>query len=80
VTNGLSNAARNYFAGGGLGILIGDGRLVRYGSENIMETYYNLNIAEGFALAADYQLITHPAYNRDRGPVSVLGMRVHVQY
>src|SRR5712675_306522 len=80
VTNGLSTAARTYFAAGGLGILIGDGRLARYGSENIIETYYNVNIAEGFALAADYQLITHPAYNRDRGPVSVLGMRVHVQY
>ncbi len=80
VTNELSNAARNYFAAGGLGILIGDGRLPHYGSENIIETYYNINIAEGFALAADYQLITHPAYNRDRGPVSVLGMRAHVQY
>ncbi len=80
VTNGLSNAARTYFAAGGLGILIGDGRLPHYGSENIIETYYNVNIAEGFALAADYQLITHPAYNRDRGPVSVLGMRAHVQY
>ena len=80
VTNGLSRAARDYFAAGGLGILIGDGRLARYGSENVVETYYNINLAQGFALAADYQLITHPAYNRDRGPASVLGMRVHVQY
>ena len=80
MTNELSNSARNYFAAGGLGILIGDGRLPRYGSENIVETYYNVNIAEGFALAADYQFIANPAYNRDRGPVSVLGMRVHVQY
>lgn len=80
VTNGLSKAARNYFAAGGLGILIGDGRLPHYGSENIIETYYNANIGRGFALAADYQFIAHPAYNRDRGPVSVLGMRAHVQY
>jgi high affinity Mn2+ porin len=28
----------------------------------------------------DYQLIANPAYNRDRGPVSVLGLRVHAQY
>ena len=80
VTNELSNPARNYFAAGGLGILIGDGRLARYGLENIIETYYNLNIAGGVGVAADYQFIAHPAYNRDRGPVSVLGMRAHVQY
>jgi high affinity Mn2+ porin len=80
VANGLSDAARNYFAAGGLGILIGDGRLVRYGAENIMETYYNINLAEGVTAAADYQFIANPAYNRDRGPVSVVGMRLHVQY
>jgi high affinity Mn2+ porin len=80
VTNELSNSARNYFAAGGLGILIGDGRLPHYGSENIVEAYYNVNIAEGFAFAADYQFIANPAYNRERGPVSVLGMRLHVQY
>ena len=28
----------------------------------------------------DYQLIVNPAYNRDRGPVSVLGFRIHSQY
>ena len=80
VTNGLSAAARIYFAACWLGILIGDGRLVHYGSEIIVETYYNVNIAEGVTVAADYQFIANPAYNRDRGPVSVLGMRAHVQY
>jgi high affinity Mn2+ porin len=80
VTNDLSNSARAYFAAGGLGILIGDGRLPRYGMENIIETYYNVMIAEGVTVAADYQFIANPAYNRDRGPVSVMGMRLHVQY
>jgi high affinity Mn2+ porin len=28
----------------------------------------------------DYQLIVNPAYNRDRGPASVLGFRIHTQY
>jgi high affinity Mn2+ porin len=28
----------------------------------------------------DYQLIVNPSYNRDRGPVSVLGARMHWQY
>jgi len=80
VTNELSKSARTYFAAGGRGILIGDGSLLHYGSENIIETYYSAYIAAGFILAADYQFIANPAYNGDRGPVSVFGMRVHLEY
>ncbi len=29
---------------------------------------------------ADYQFIDNPAYNRERGPVSVFGLGLHVQY
>jgi high affinity Mn2+ porin len=77
--NGLSTAAREYFAGGGLGILIGDGAL-RYGSEKIAETYYALRIVPHWTVTANFQYIDHPAYNRDRGPVSVLGARLHIEY
>ena len=28
----------------------------------------------------DYQLINHPDYNRDRGPVSLLSARVHLKF
>ncbi len=31
-------------------------------------------------MTLDYQLIVNPAYNRDRGPVSVFGARLHAQY
>jgi hypothetical protein len=27
----------------------------------------------------DYQLVNHPAYNVDRGPVHVFGFRLHTQ-
>jgi high affinity Mn2+ porin len=80
VVNGLSHSARAYFAAGGLGILIGDGKLPRYGSEDILETYYSAEITDWFSLTGDYQLIVHPAYNRERGPVSVFGVRAHLQY
>ena len=34
-----------------------------------------------FALFAfDYQFINHPAYNRDRGSVSVFALQLHLQY
>jgi high affinity Mn2+ porin len=79
VVNGLSRSARDYFAAGGLGILIGDGRLTRYDFEEIFETYYRLALADGFAASLDYQYIAHPAYNADRGPVMVFGFRVHAE-
>jgi high affinity Mn2+ porin len=80
VANALSQAARRYFAAGGLGILIGDGSLVRYDSEQIIEAYYSAAATDWLWLSADYQWIANPAYNATRGPVSVLGMRLHAAY
>jgi high affinity Mn2+ porin len=80
VVNELSDPAKTYFAAGGMGILIGDGQLRRYGTENILETYYDTQIVEGLNVALDYQLIANPAYNADRGPVSVLGLRLHGEF
>ena len=77
--NALSSAAQRYFAAGGIGILIGDGRLPHYGTEDILETYYNAKLTDWLSGALDYQFIAKPAYNRDRGPVSVFGVRLHTQ-
>jgi high affinity Mn2+ porin len=80
VNNAISQAAQNYLAAGGLGILIGDGRLPHYGTENILESYYSLAATDWLSLGADYQLIVNPGYDSDRGPVSVLGLRLHGQF
>ena len=80
VINGISTQARRYFAAGGMGILIGDGQLPHYGTEKILETYYKLPLSKSLALSADYQYIVNPAYNRDRGPVSILGLRIHAEF
>ena len=77
--NGLSSAARRYFAAGGLGILIGDGRLPDYSLEKILETYYAAQISEALTVSLDFQYIVNPAYNADRGPVSIFGLRIHAQ-
>jgi high affinity Mn2+ porin len=79
VVNALSPQARDYFVAGGLGIVIGDGRL-NYGMEKIAETYYAMKITKQITLSADYQYVTNPAYNRDRGPVSIFGARVHAEF
>jgi len=80
VVNDISGDARNYFAAGGLGILIGDGRLPHYGSEDILEAYYSAQLAGWFTATADYQFVANPAYNRDRGPVSAITARLHAQF
>ena len=77
---GISQSAERYFAAGGLGILIGDGKLPHYARENILEAYYSFALINGVALTADYQFVANPAYNSDRGPISVLGLRFHGQF
>lgn len=79
VVNQLSGAGHRYLDAGGLGILVGDGRLPRPGSEAIIETYYSLSLAKDMTLSLDDQVIRNPAYNRDRGPVNVVSLRLHVQ-
>ncbi|HEV7408024.1 MAG TPA: carbohydrate porin, partial [Bradyrhizobium sp.] len=65
--NALSKDHRDFIAAGGLGVLIGDGAL-NYRRERILETYYAYALNKQITLTADYQLITNPAYNADRGP------------
>ena len=77
--NGLSAGHRDFLAAGGLGLLIGDGRL-NYRPEQILETYYAYAINNSFTFTADYQLITNPAYNADRGPVSIFSGRLHGEF
>lgn len=78
VGNALSDAHADYLAGGGLGFILGDGRLHR-GWEIITETYYSLQLLSWFAVSVDYQFIKNPGYNQDRGPVSVISLRGHMQ-
>jgi high affinity Mn2+ porin len=77
--NGLSSAHRDFLAAGGLGLLIGDGQL-NYSPERILETYYAFAVGNGFTLTADYQLVVNPAYNADRGPVSIFSGRLHGEF
>jgi high affinity Mn2+ porin len=78
VVNGLSGDHSRYLALGGLGFILGDGGL-SYSPEKIFETYYTAHIWRGVSFAADYQYVTDPGYNLDRGPVSVFTLRLHVE-
>ncbi|MBV8771960.1 MAG: carbohydrate porin [Deltaproteobacteria bacterium] len=77
--SGISRANERYLEAGGRGILDGDGAL-SYGWEKILETYYDFPLWKSIHLAADYQFVADPAFNKDRGPVNVLGTRLHLEF
>ncbi|MHB8528881.1 MAG: carbohydrate porin [Caulobacteraceae bacterium] len=80
IVNRISAAHIAYLAAGGLGILVGDGALPHPGPEHILETYYDHALSGAVHVALDYQFVDHPAYNRDRGPVSIFAARLHAQF
>jgi hypothetical protein len=76
---GLSVPHRQYLAAGGIGMLIGDGKL-NYGWERVFETYYRIQLGRYVQISPDFQYIQNPGYNRDRGPVQVYGLRLRLSY
>jgi high affinity Mn2+ porin len=76
VISGISHVHQEFLAAGGTGILAGDGNL-SYGLEKVVETYYDFQIWKKVHGAVDFQYVEDPAFNRDRGPVAVLGARLH---
>lgn len=79
VANGISNDHKAFLKAGGYGFIIGDGNL-NYGTETILETFYNAHLSKQFWLSFDYQFVNNPGYNKDRGPVHVFGLRSHIEF
>ena len=73
---GISAAHRDFFSSGGAGLSLGDGNL-RYGLESSLEVYYSRVLSKSTTVSLDLQYVTNPGYNRDRGPVPVVGLRLH---
>jgi high affinity Mn2+ porin len=80
VINGISAVHVAFLNAGGLGILIGDGQLNNYGLEKIFEAYYSYALTASTRLSVDYQFVSNPGYNADRGPVNAFAARYHWQF
>jgi high affinity Mn2+ porin len=80
ILNGITAEHIAFLNAGGLGILIGDGQLPNYGMEKIFEAYYSYALTASSRLTLDYQFISDPAYNADRGPANVFAARYHWQF
>jgi high affinity Mn2+ porin len=80
VVNGISAAHIAFLNAGGLGILVGDGRLTNYATEQILEAYYSYALTPATRLSFDYQFLKNPGYNADRGPANIFAARAHWQF
>jgi high affinity Mn2+ porin len=78
--NRISHQGKLYLAAGGLGGIIGDGQLPNAGAEQILEMYYRVGIFSFADVAFHYEFIKNPAYNHQRGPVSIFALQLHLKY
>jgi high affinity Mn2+ porin len=76
--NWLSSSHVAYLDMGGIDGFIGDGR-IRYRPEKAFEMFYNINLNRYLWFTLDFQHLIDPAYNADRGPVTLYGVRVHAE-
>ena len=80
IVNGISPEHVAFLNAGGLGILIGDGQLTNYALEKILEAYYSYALTASTRFTLDYQFVSNPGYNADRGPVNIFAARYHWQF
>lgn len=75
----ISSAHAEYLRRGGIDGFIGDGT-IKPAVESVVEVFYSVNPFPSLWITADYQHVTHPAYNADRGPVNIVGGRLHTEF
>ena len=75
----ISSAHADYLRLGGIDGFIGDGT-INPGTERTVDVFYSLNLRKSLWLSADYQHVSNPAFNTDRGPVNIVAARIHVEY
>ena len=75
----ISRAHADYLDLGGVDGFVGDGHL-RQAAEGTFEAFYSVNLFRALWVTADYQHLWNPGFNADRGPVDILGGRVHAEF
>jgi carbohydrate-selective porin OprB len=64
---------------GGIDGFLGDGK-INASAEQVLDVYYSLHVVTSLWATGDYQHITNPGFNADRGPVDIFGARVHAEF
>lgn len=77
----VSNDYLSYFEAGGQGAVVGgDYFLTHPGTEKVAEAYYNYGITASMNVGLHYQYVVNPAYDTQRGPVSIIGTHFHLHF
>ncbi len=76
----ISDIHAKYLAMGGIDGFVGDGMLPHPAPESVFEVFYSFNFFKAIWLSADYQFLSNPGFNADRGPVHIFGTRVHAEF
>ena len=75
----ISKEHARYLGLGGIDGFIGDGA-IKQATEQVVDLFYSYNMLGPIWVSGDYQHIMNPAYNADRGPVNIYGVRVHAEF
>lgn len=75
----ISSAHAEFLSLGGVDGFVGDGRITA-ASERVLEAFYSVNLTATLWLTGDYQHISNPGFNADRGPVDIFGVRAHGEF
>jgi high affinity Mn2+ porin len=77
--NGINRDHRDYLSAGGLGFMLGDGAL-NASTEKVLDAFYRASLASFAAVTLEVEHYWNPAFNQDRGPVTVYGFRLHAGF
>jgi len=75
----ISKVHAEYLALGGVDGFVGDGA-IKAAMESSLDVFYSVNIRKSFWLTGDFQHVTNPAFNADRGPVNIFSVRIHGEF
>ena len=75
--NTISPLHRNFLRDGGVGFMIGDGKLT-YLPENVFELFYAINFKNHVYITANYQYMANVGYNANRGNAHFLSLRLNL--
>lgn len=75
----ISQAHAEYLRLGGIDGFIGDGN-IHPAMEGSLDLFYSVNFLSSVWISGDYQYVINPGFNADRGPVHILGVRIHAEF
>jgi hypothetical protein len=75
----ISKVHADYLAAGGVDGFVGDGRLTP-AAELVLEVFYSVNVYSSLWVSGSFLHIANPAFNADRGPVEIFGLKVHAEF